>query len=235
MNKVLTKSVTNNEVKCNICGGSEFDFGPNKRLSRTKKLPCCKNCGSAERHRVFRHTHQKLREYLPYHLYSGLQISKDLSVESEWFKNYELSIYGGQNSIDLQNIERDTESYDVVICNHVLEHIENDLRALKELFRIFSKDGLLQISVPQPMVFKKTDDWGFADPKKFGHYRMYGIDIKDKFEQTMPKNVSYLQVVSKDPVTGAADMCFIFLKSLGFAYSLKANLSQHFDCELVHR
>jgi hypothetical protein len=155
----------NNAVKCNICGGEEFDFGPNKRLSRTKKLPCCKSCGSAERHRVFRQVHQRL----------------------------------------------------------------------KELFRIFSKDGLLQLSVPQPMVINKTTDWGFPDSSKFGHYRMYGKDIKDKFELTMPEGMSYLKVISKDPVTEAADMCFIFLKSIGFAYCLKAYLSRYFECEIVHR
>jgi SAM-dependent methyltransferase len=231
----MSTTMENNAVKCNICGGEEFDFGPNKRLSRTKKLPCCKSCGSAERHRVFRQVHQRLKECVPYDLYSCLQISNDLSVESEWFGKYELSIYGRQNSVDLQDIERETESYDLVICNHVLEHVENDIKALKELFRIFSKDGLLQLSVPQPMVINKTTDWGFPDSSKFGHYRMYGKDIKDKFELTMPEGMSYLKVISKDPVTEAADMCFIFLKSIGFAYCLKAYLSRYFECEIVHR
>jgi SAM-dependent methyltransferase len=230
----MEKLLVNPTAKCNICGGEEFDYGPNKRLSRTKKLPVCKNCGSAERHRVFRETHLRLRECLPYHLYSCLQISNDLSVQSEWFKNYELSIYGSQNSIDLQQIDRETDSYDIVICNHVLEHVERDVDALGELFRIFNQHGLLQISVPQPYVFKTTNDWGFPDPKQFGHYRMYGRDIKEKFEQVMIKDMVYLEIIANDPVTDAKDMCFIFLKSLGFAYLLKNHLSQYFECEIHH-
>lgn len=228
MNSTLDLSV------CNFCGYSEFVPGPKGRLSRNQKPPCCKNCGSLERHRVLRQIYLKLKQICPLNLYSCLHISEDISVEPEWFNQYELSVYGGKNSIDLQNINRPNESYDLVVCNHVLEHVKDDVKALGELFRIFSKDGFFQLSVPQPITVNKTTDWGYPDKSQFGHYRIYGIDIEDKFKQAMTSDMCYLKVITFDPVTQAKDMCFLFFKSKGFAYLVSTSLGDGFIVECVN-
>lgn len=229
----MVNSVLNLSL-CNFCGGSEFVPGPKGRLSKTKKPPLCKKCGSLERHRVLRQVNIKLQEVCPFDSYSCLHISEDISVESEWFKDYELSVYGKKNSIDLQKIDRPDCSYDLVVCNHVLEHVENDVSALKELFRIFDKDGFFQLSVPEPIRARETVDWGYADKSQFGHYRIYGIDIEDKFKQAMTEDICYLKVYASDPVTKDKDMCFLFFKSKGFAHIVSNVLSINFIIESVN-
>lgn len=229
----MNTNVVNLSV-CNFCNSSEFIPGPKERLSRNQKLPCCKNCGSLERHRVLRQIYNRLREICPLDRYSCLHISEDISVEPEWFKNYELSVYGGTNSIDLQEIDRPDHKYDLVVCNHVLEHVENDLKALSELFRVFNQDGFFQLSVPQPITVKETVDWGYADKAQFGHYRIYGIDIEEKFKQSMSPDMCYLKVIAFDPVTETRDMCFLFFKSKGFAYTVSKFLSNDFIIQSVN-
>lgn len=59
------------------------------------------------------------------------------------------------------------ESYDVVICNDVIEHIENDNLALQNLWTFVKKNGLLVVSVPaHSFLYGKRD-------RSWGHYRRY--------------------------------------------------------------
>jgi 2-polyprenyl-3-methyl-5-hydroxy-6-metoxy-1,4-benzoquinol methylase len=65
------------------------------------------------------------------------------------------------------------KSYDVVVCNHVLEHIENDRKAVKNLMALVNDDGICQITVPTPAYKKKTEEYGFANEKYSYHYRCF--------------------------------------------------------------
>ncbi|NJK54478.1 MAG: class I SAM-dependent methyltransferase [Pleurocapsa sp. SU_5_0] len=206
---------------CNICGGNEFISGPGGRLSLTGKPPKCKGCSSLERHRCLREIYLQLNNFMPFKKMSALQISKDRAIDPEWFASHELSIYGGDNSIDIQNIGRQDNRYDVVICNHVLEHIENDYLALKELMRVSSDSGFFQLAVPDPCYLKKTQDWGYPDENKHGHYRMYGIDIEERFEKVFSSEVEKIKVFVVDPVTGLNDLFFFFTRSLKVASLIK--------------
>lgn len=198
---------------CNICGGNEFVSGPGGRLSDTGKLPKCKSCSSLERHRCLRSIYLQIKEYVSFENMSALQISKDKAIDPKWFYSHELSIYGGDNSIDIQNIGRQDKRYDIVICNHVLEHIENDYLALKELMRVTSDTGFFQLAVPDPYRLKKTKDWGYPDKNKHGHYRMYGIDIDERFAKVFNSEVYKIKVLIKDSATDFQDLFFFFTRS----------------------
>ena len=43
--------------------------------------------------------------------------------------------------MDIHNIEYKKKSFDVVFCNHVMEHVENDLKAMKEIYRVLKPNG----------------------------------------------------------------------------------------------
>ena len=88
--------------------------------------------------------------------------------------------------LDLMNIEQPDSTYDLVYCSHVLEHVEDDIQAMREMRRILKPDGLAIIMVP----INVESTWGDAsitDPAErhrlFGqtdHFRLYGPDVVDR-------------------------------------------------------
>lgn len=137
----------------------------------------------------------------------ALQISPEPTLglnENSFFKSLEVSIYGGENSIDLENIDRFPGAYDVILCNHVLEHIKNDQQGLAELLRVAGTNGVVELMSPDPERVAQTKDWGFPDEKQHGHYRYYGRDMWSRFQ--LPFHA--LEVEIKDPVTGTPDRAF---------------------------
>lgn len=79
-------------------------------------------------------------------------------------------------------------SFDVVFCNHVLEHIEDDSKAMSELFRVMKPGGFGIFQVPQELNRAHTyEDFSITEPEKrakefgqYDHVRIYG---KDYFER----------------------------------------------------
>lgn len=203
---------------CNICGGREFGHGPNNRTSRNGFLPRCCTCQSLERHRAYRSIFLNFsKEHMK--AASVLQFSRDCSVEPTWFRSYEVSEYDGHNSLDLQEINRPSDLYDLVICNHVLEHVRDDSAALRELTRIVTPRGFVFLTVPDPITLERGKDWGFPDPSQHGHYRVYGKDILSKFAKAIPDKF-VLTIRACDPVTHVDDVIFLIFKSRTGAFNI---------------
>jgi len=88
--------------------------------------------------------------------------------------------------MDISDIQFPDETFDVVYCSHVLEHVPDDKRAMSELFRVLKNDGWAVLLVP--INSKKTfEDPSIVDPKErlevFGqedHVRRYGPDYVDR-------------------------------------------------------
>ena len=83
---------------------------------------------------------------------------------------------------DITQLNVADNSYDLIICYHVLEHIVEDLNAMSELYRILSKNGILICQVPFSQNGETIEDETITTPserlKKFGqedHVRIYGI------------------------------------------------------------
>ena len=51
--------------------------------------------------------------------------------------------------LDVQNIPFPDSSFDVVICNHVLEHVDDDRKAMQELLRVMNPSGFGIFQVPR--------------------------------------------------------------------------------------
>lgn len=174
-------------------------------MSRGGYLPACACCGSLERHRTVRAVWSPLIGAELSRL-KAIQFSLDPSVDKQWFKSFEISIYGRRNSLDLEAIDRPSGSYDIAICNHVLEHIEDDRRAFREVMRILSPSGLFQFTVPLPQTRAVTEEWGYPD-RPHGHHRLYGRDLIDRFAEARP-GTRFLCVPYADPVTGEPDFVY---------------------------
>ena len=191
--------------RCNVCGNSKFQNGPGGRVSQGGSLPACESCGSLERHRIVRAVWKPLIG-LDLSRLKAIQFSLDPSVDRDWFRSLEISIYGERNSLDLESMDRPSDTFDVVICNHVLEHVRDDRQAFREIIRILKPTGLFQFTVPLPQTRAVTEEWGYPD-HPHGHYRLYGRDLVDRFGAASP-GTRFLCVPGVDPVTREPDLVY---------------------------
>jgi len=90
--------------------------------------------------------------------------------------------------MDITNLKFENDEFDVIICNHVLEHIPDDHKAISELFRVLKKGGFAILQVPISFSMEKTIEDPTANTpelreQKFGqddHVRIYGMDYLDR-------------------------------------------------------
>ncbi|MFH1160148.1 MAG: methyltransferase domain-containing protein [bacterium] len=91
------------------------------------------------------------------------------------------------NLMDVTNMPFESESFDVILCNHVLEHIEDDEKAIREIHRVLKPGAWTILQVPISRTLQTT----FHDPSvttsqqreqvygQFDHVRIYGQDYPD--------------------------------------------------------
>lgn len=92
---------------------------------------------------------------------------------------------------DILDLPFDDNSFDVVICNHVLEHITEDQKAMSELYRVMKKGGFGIFQVPQDLnLLKSYEDFSITNPKEraihfgqYDHVRIYGQDYFNRLEK----------------------------------------------------
>jgi len=89
---------------------------------------------------------------------------------------------------DICNLPFQEDQYDFILCNHVLEHIPDDTKAMQELYRTLKPGGTAILQIPQDLKRATTfEDDSITDAKErakiFGQYdhaRIYGLDFFDK-------------------------------------------------------
>ena len=153
----------------------------------------CPSCESLKRHRLFwlwfQSNHSEIKEPV-------LHFAPEPILEARF-----RSIYGDYKTADLfseadlklniENIEVSSKSVKTIICNHVLEHVANDLVAMKELSRILCDDGILICSVPiiegwnetyenAAMITEVERELHFGQKD---HLRFYGNDFRQRLKE----------------------------------------------------
>lgn len=100
--------------------------------------------------------------------------------------------YGRQSDLvelDITQLAFGTDRFDLILCNHVLEHVPDDATAMGELFRVLKPGGVAVVTVPIDDRREKTfEDPSIVSPterkRHFGqwdHVRWYAPDIADRF------------------------------------------------------
>ncbi|TNJ44633.1 methyltransferase domain-containing protein [Tamlana fucoidanivorans] len=92
---------------------------------------------------------------------------------------------------DICNLPFEDNTFDFILCNHVLEHIPNDTKAMEELYRVLRKGGTGIFQIPQDLNRATTfEDNTITDPKErakifgqYDHVRIYGRDYFDKLRR----------------------------------------------------
>jgi SAM-dependent methyltransferase len=92
---------------------------------------------------------------------------------------------------DLTELPFEDERFDVVLCNHVLEHVPADVAAMRELRRVLARGGYAVMQHPIDAGRARTlEDWSVVEPVErervffqSDHVRIYGRDFADRLEQ----------------------------------------------------
>jgi predicted SAM-dependent methyltransferase len=109
---------------------------------------------------------------------------------------------------DITNLPFDDDSFDVILCNHVLEHIQDDIKAMRELFRVMKKGGMGIFQIPQDLNRESTfEDNTIIDRKErakifgqYDHVRIYGLDYFEKLRSVgfKVREIAYNNAISAD-------------------------------------
>ena len=112
---------------------------------------------------------------------------------------------------DICNLPFKDNEFDIILCNHVLEHIPDDTKAMEELYRVMKVGGMGIFQIPQDLSREKTfEDNSITDQKErakifgqYDHVRIYGSDYFDKLRKIGFKveEVDYTSTMSNDDIT----------------------------------
>jgi SAM-dependent methyltransferase len=174
---------------CPICGyhGVFISVGHPSRWDAR-----CPQCGSRERHRL---THlwvtegggDRLRGKRILHFAPEKAVARRMRG-NPLYETADLLQKGVTHQADITRMPLADNSYDVIIAHHVLEHIDNDRRAMRELFRLLTPGGVAVLSVPLNTSRQATyENPGVTTPEqRFAHFsgddhkRYYGLDFADR-------------------------------------------------------
>lgn len=98
---------------------------------------------------------------------------------------------------DIQNLSFPANSYAALACNHVLEHIPDDRRALHECARVLMPGGVGVFTIPGDYDQQATRVLDRPDAN--GHLRHYGLDVMDKMRATFAHVEAIDMSVGTDP------------------------------------
>lgn len=111
---------------------------------------------------------------------------------------------------DICDLPFKDNEFDIIFCNHVLEHIPNDTKAMQELYRIMKPGGYGIFQIPQDLSRPHTfEDDSITDRRErakifgqYDHVRIYGRDYFNKLRSIGFKveEVDYTTTLSEDDV-----------------------------------
>ena len=178
--------------ECPVCGARYRRFMPYGYVT-SREDALCPRCLSLERHRMIWLWLQRNTDLFESHP-RLLHIAPEVSLMRHFKRHYkehkaryttaDLESPLADMHFDVQHIPMEARSIDVVICNHLLEHVVNDRIALAELYRILKPGGWGIMLVPEDRSRATTfEDDTITDAKErtrlFGQYdhrRVYGRD-----------------------------------------------------------
>lgn len=181
-------SVEPNQIcRCPICdfSGEFSDFGAARRQNAL-----CPKCGSLERHRLLwlyikSSTNLLKNKNRILHFSPNPALKKKLSSLGNL--DYVTSNITKEESmvIDITDMPEDISFFDVIIAVHLLEHIQDDFKAMRELFRVLNPGGRAIIMVPilEPATVEGDSFKGTKEHvDNPDHVRSYGMDVIDRLK-----------------------------------------------------
>ncbi|MCG8696714.1 MAG: methyltransferase domain-containing protein [Bacteroidales bacterium] len=195
-NKISKFWYRGNNVECNICGSTYSKMLPYGYIN-VRQNALCPNCLSLERHRLI---------WLYLHEETNIITDKNkilhIAPEQCFFKRFkklenldyvtaDIESPLADFKCDIQDMPFKENEFDMVMCNHVLEHVDDDKKAMKEILRVLKPGGFAILLVPQDFEVETTfEDPSITDPKErnkvfgqYDHVRLYGRDYPNRLKE----------------------------------------------------
>lgn len=171
---------------CPVCKRSSRKFRSFGRAARRDEAKCI-HCGSLERHRFVWLYFENETDLFDGRPKSVLHVAPERCLEpllkrrlGASYVTADIDDPHASVRMDITNIEYPDDSFDVIYCSHVLEHIPDDVKAMRELRRVLKPDGWAILLVPT-VGEENYEDYSITDPAErlehFGledHVRQYG-------------------------------------------------------------
>jgi predicted SAM-dependent methyltransferase len=194
---------------CILCENAVDGFIVDPNINKPK---FCPRCNSSNRTRMT-YYHLKKNGFLQRSGLKVLHVAPHVSIESklreifgEGYMTCDLVRNGVDLRLDLTAMTFKDNAFDLIIMNHVLEHIHEDKKALNELNRILAVNGCLHLMVQinRSSRITRYHPADLAKPlSEFGpqdHIRLYAWDIVKKLEKCgfATQVVEYSKLLSKE-------------------------------------
>lgn len=179
---------------CPVCETTASAFEPFGVIPRADAQ--CRACGALERHRLVWLFFKRRTNIFDGQRRDFLHVAPEPCFEvrlrnllPNGYLTADLQEERAMVRLDVTDIQFSAETFDAVYCSHVLEHVEDDRRALGEFYRILKPGGWAILTVP--IVGEKTfEDATITDPlerlRLFGetdHVRVYGSDYIERLRE----------------------------------------------------
>jgi SAM-dependent methyltransferase len=203
-----------NRVQCPVCQSRFRRFLPYGRIN-PRPNALCPACQSLERHRLIWLYLRQRTEFFSRPA-QVLHIAPEACFMPAFKKMHGVGYLTADLESPLASVTMDIHAmpfeanrFDVVLCNHVLEHVQNDLQALREIHRVLRPGGFAILQVPffHPVPDVTFEDAAVTDPRQreklFGqsdHVRKYGKDYAGRLAQSglLPQPVPFADEFSED-------------------------------------
>ena len=189
--RFLVTEISNQRRKDSILEGSKYhcpvcdnDLGGFVHLSNSLRYSwnsACPHCSSRSRHRGLYFLYKQdlkpgmqVMHFAPEPVFYDLFTSLNVDYKTTDYFLEDVDFPGE----DIQNLSFDEDQYEVVLCNHVIEHVPDDEAAIMEMNRILKPGGKAIITIPGD--FQRGNTLYFDHLDFNGHYRDYGMDFRQK-------------------------------------------------------
>ena len=189
--------LSGNRFECPLCGFRARAFLPGGLHVRRANAKC-PACNSVERHRILwryflkknivvNEPDKRLLHFAP-----EPALRKRLQAALPGYRCSDFGGFDADYAFDLTRIDCPDAQWDYLICFHVLEHVDGDRRAMREMYRILKPGGTAFVQAPVwPSEAHPTyENPAIEDPRDrqiaFGqedHLRIYGLDIEERLKE----------------------------------------------------
>ncbi|MBD0254862.1 MAG: class I SAM-dependent methyltransferase [Cytophagales bacterium] len=212
--RVVAVFYRGDKVACPVCGSHFSKFLPYGRTN-PRENALCPSCLALERHRLmwlylqkktnFFTAPHKLLHVAPEHCF----IHRFEAMQNLDYITADIESPLAKVKMDIHRIPFPADTFDVAFCNHVMEHVDDDIQAMRELHRVLKPGGWAIIQSPMNTRLEHT----FQDPAitspadrekhywQDDHQRLYGRDYGRRLERAGFRVTEDRFVMELDPPT----------------------------------